>query len=153
LIDDKTLLQADAAVIAGVLILLTILLTVKPFEKPKGRKQGILQALVAIGLTGLIALFSVSAITTFYEQTPQFAAGYAILGFFWLIGTIAAIVWVSVYRVKEPTFTGAGGRDVTNKSDKEWLAEFVAELRKKQLDKLADVLVEEIKKEHLEQEE
>lgn len=112
LIDDKTLLQADAAVIAGVLILLTILLTVKPFERPKGRKQGMLQALVAIGLTGLIALFSSSAITTFYEQTSQFAAGFAILGFFWLIGTIAAIVWVSVYRVKETTFTGAGGRDV-----------------------------------------
>lgn len=41
----------------------------------------------------------------------------------------------------------------TNKSDKEWLAEFVAELRRKKLDQVADVLVEEIKKEHLEQEE
>lgn len=41
----------------------------------------------------------------------------------------------------------------TNKSDKEWLVEFVAELRKKKLDKLADVLEEEIKNEHLDQKE
>jgi multisubunit Na+/H+ antiporter MnhB subunit len=103
LIDDKTLLQADATVIAGVLILLTILLTVKPYEKPKGRKQEVLRALVAIGLTGLIALFSSSAIAAFYESQIQVASNWAIFGFFWFIGVIAAIVWVSLYGVKEKT--------------------------------------------------
>jgi hypothetical protein len=103
------LLTADATVIAGVLILLTILLTVKPFEKPKGLKQKWLRWSVSAGLIGLIATFSVSAITTLDERTSQFAAGFAIAGFILLIAIIAAIVWVSVYGFKEATFTGGGG--------------------------------------------
>ena len=46
------------------------------------------------------------------------------------------------------SFTGSNGFVMTtdNKNDKEWLEAFVVELRKKKLDKLADVLVEEIKR-------
>ena len=76
MIDDKTLLQTDATVIAGVLILLTILLTVKPFEYPRGRQQGI---------------------------TPLH---WAVAGFGWLTGAIIAITLVSLFGVKEKTETG-----------------------------------------------
>jgi hypothetical protein len=39
----------------------------------------------------------------------------------------------------------------TDKNDKEWLNSFVEELRRKKMNKLADVLVEEIKKTEEEQ--
>jgi len=52
------------------------------------------------------------------------------------------------------TAAGSDGCVMTaDKSDLEWIKEFVAELRKKKLDKLADVLEEEIKNEHLDQKE
>lgn len=41
----------------------------------------------------------------------------------------------------------------TDKSDKEWLNSFVEELRRKKMDRIADALIEEIKKTEQEQNE
>jgi hypothetical protein len=119
LIDDKTLLQTDAMVIAGILILLTILLTVKPFEKPKGRKQRILRWLVVLAFIGPIWLFSISAIYTFYESVLEIAHFCAVLGFVWLMAAVGAIGWVFLVGVKEKTSTGGWGRDGALKDSKE----------------------------------
>jgi hypothetical protein len=88
-IDDNTLLQTDATVIAGVLVLLTIYsLRQQPSETSFQRGMNII---IAIAIVTVIVPFSVSAIMILSPDKDP-AAGVAYGGFLYLIVGIIFIV-------------------------------------------------------------
>ncbi|MDQ6864356.1 MAG: hypothetical protein M3044_11080 [Thermoproteota archaeon] len=102
-LDDNTLLQTDATVIAGVLILLTIY-SLKPRKSPESRRERALNFIVAGVLLTVIIPFSVSAMMIIYPDVEP-AAGATLGGFLYLMVGIVLIVVFSKIHIPERTET------------------------------------------------
>jgi hypothetical protein len=102
-IDDNTLLQTDATVIAGVLVLLTIYsLRQQPSDTTY---QRIINIVVAVAIVTTIVPFSVSAILILSPDKDP-AAGVAYGGFIYLIVGIILIVVVPRLGLGQTKVTG-----------------------------------------------
>jgi hypothetical protein len=104
-LDDNTLLQTDATVIAGVLILLTIY-SLKPGKSPESRRERFTNTFVAIAIVTVIIPFSVSAILILNPTYPGNAVQLMTAGFLYLIVGIVIIVLIPRLPIKEITETG-----------------------------------------------
>jgi hypothetical protein len=90
-IDYSILLEADAIVIAGILILLTIYsLKLKPSENPS---EKIINSVVAVAIVITIIPFSVSSILVLYQYQVS-AVDMAYAGFVYLIVGIVFIIGI-----------------------------------------------------------
>jgi hypothetical protein len=93
-IRGKDIIQTDAAIIAGILILLTIS-SFSPFEFPN-------RSMFVSLIIPAIALFSISAISILDKELARgkrFAKG----GFYWLIGFMIFLMVVNFINVTSPS--------------------------------------------------
>jgi hypothetical protein len=106
-VDNNTLLQVDATVIAGVLILLTIY-SLKPRivgKPPESRQARIMDFIIAVMIVTVIIPFSISAMMILGPDKEP-AAVVAWGGFIYLMLGIVLIVLFSRIRLREKTETG-----------------------------------------------
>jgi hypothetical protein len=93
-IRGKDIIQTDAAIIAGILILLTIS-SFSPFEFPN---RSVFVSLIIPA----IALFSISAISILDKKLAR-GKGFAKAGFYWLIGFMIFLMVVNFINVTSPS--------------------------------------------------
>jgi hypothetical protein len=93
-IRGKDIIQTDGAIIAGILILLTIS-SFSPFEFPN-------RSMFVSLITPAIMLFSVSALYII-EKKVVMGKRFAKAGFYWLIGFMIFLVIVNILNVISPT--------------------------------------------------
>ena len=93
-IRGKDIIQADAAIIAGILILLTIS-SFSPFEFPN-------RSMFVSLIIPAIALFSISALYVI-EKKLIMGKRFTKVGFYWLIGFMIFLMIVNVINVISPT--------------------------------------------------
>ena len=93
-IRGKDIIQADAAIIAGILILLTIS-SFSPFEFPN-------RSMFVSLIIPAIALFSISAISILDKNLAR-GKRFAKAGFFWLIGFMIFLMVVNFINVTSPS--------------------------------------------------
>ena len=89
----KDIIQADAAIIAGILILLTIS-SFSPFEFPN-------RSMFVSLIIPAIALFSISAISILDKKLVS-GKRFAKAGFYWLIGFMIFLMLVNLINVMSP---------------------------------------------------
>jgi hypothetical protein len=89
----KDIIQADAAIIAGILILLTIS-SFSPFEFPN-------RSMFISLIIPAIALFSISAISILDKKLVS-GKRFAKAGFYWLIGFMIFLMVVNLINVMSP---------------------------------------------------
>jgi hypothetical protein len=89
----KDILQADAAIIAGILILLTIS-SFSPFEFPN-------RSMFISLIIPAIALFSISAISIL-DKKLVLGKRFAMAGYYWLIGFMIFLMVVNFINVMSP---------------------------------------------------
>jgi hypothetical protein len=92
-IRGKDIIQADAAIIAGILILLTIS-SFSPFEFPN-------RSMFVSLIIPAIALFSISAISILDKKLVS-GKRFAKIGFYWLIGFMIFLMVVNFINVTSP---------------------------------------------------
>jgi hypothetical protein len=92
-IRGKDIIQADAAIIAGILILLTIS-SFSPFEFPN-------RSMFVSLIIPAIALFSISAISILDKKLAR-GKRFAKAGFYWLIGFMIFLMVVNFINVTSP---------------------------------------------------
>jgi hypothetical protein len=92
-ISGNDIIQTDAAIIAGILILLTIS-SFSPFEFPN-------RSMFVSLVIPAIALFSVSALTTI-DKKLVIGKRFAKAGFYWLIGFCIFLMIVNIINVTSP---------------------------------------------------
>jgi hypothetical protein len=92
-IKGKDIIQADAAIIAGILILLTIS-SFSPFEFPN-------RSMFVSLIIPAIALFSISAISILDKKLAR-GKRFAKAGFYWLIGFMIFLMVVNFINVTSP---------------------------------------------------
>ena len=92
-IRGKDIIQADAAIIAGILILLTIS-SFSPFEFPN-------RSMFVSLIIPAIALFSISAISILDKKLVS-GKRFAKIGFYWLIGFMIFLMVVNFINVMSP---------------------------------------------------
>jgi hypothetical protein len=92
-ISGNDIIQTDAAIIAGILILLTIS-SFSPFEFPN-------RSMFVSLVIPAIALFSVSALTTIDKKLVM-GKRFAKAGFYWLIGFCIFLMIVNIINVTSP---------------------------------------------------
>jgi hypothetical protein len=93
-ISGKDIIQTDAAIIAGILILLTIS-SFSPFEFPN---RSVFISLIIPA----IALFSGSALYII-EKRLMMGKRFAKAGFYWLIGFMIFLMIINIINVISPT--------------------------------------------------
>jgi|RhiMetdeSRZDD1v2_1073273.scaffolds.fasta_scaffold612554_3 hypothetical protein len=93
-IRGKDIIQADAAIIAGILILLTIS-SFSPFEFPN-------RSMFVSLIIPAIALFSISAISILDKNLAR-GKRFAKAGFYWLIGFMIFLMVVNFINVTSPS--------------------------------------------------
>lgn len=93
-IRGKDIIQADAAIIAGILILLTIS-SFSPFEFPN-------RSMFVSLIISAIALFSISAISILDKNLAR-GKRFAKAGFYWLIGFMIFLMVVNFINVTSPS--------------------------------------------------
>ena len=93
-IRGKDIIQADAAIIAGILILLTIS-SFSPFEFPN-------RSMFVSLIIPAIALFSISAISILDKNLAR-GKRFAKAGFYWLIGFMIFLMVVNIFNVTSPS--------------------------------------------------
>ena len=93
-IRGKDIIQTDAAIIAGILILLTIS-SFSPFEFPN-------RSMFVSLIIPAIALFSISALYVI-EKKLVMGKRFTKVGFYWLIGFMIFLMIVNVINVISPT--------------------------------------------------
>jgi hypothetical protein len=93
-IRGKDIIQTDGAIIAGILILLTIS-SFSPFEFPN-------RSMFVSLIIPAIILFSVSALYII-EKKVVMGKRFAKAGFYWLIGFMIFLVIVNILNVISPT--------------------------------------------------
>jgi hypothetical protein len=93
-IRGKDIIQTDAAIIAGILILLTIS-SFSPFEFPN-------RSMFVSLIIPAIALFSISAISIL-DKKPARGKRFAKAGFYWLIGFMIFLMVVNFINVTSPS--------------------------------------------------
>jgi hypothetical protein len=103
-IDDNTLLQTDATVIAGILVLLTIY-TLRPRHSPESREKWIMDHTQTI-VMGSVVPFCVSAIIILNNASPGLAVAFTTVGFIYLVVGILAIILIPRLPIQEKTETG-----------------------------------------------
>jgi peptidoglycan biosynthesis protein MviN/MurJ (putative lipid II flippase) len=104
-LDYNSLLQANATVIAGILILLTIY-SLKPRRSPESRREVRINQGIASVIISVIVPFCASSIMIITNQELGLAAPVAVLGFVYLIFGIIVIVLMPTIRFPEKTQTG-----------------------------------------------
>jgi hypothetical protein len=92
-ISSKDIIQTDAAIIAGILILLTIS-SFSPFEFPN-------RSMFVSLIIPAIALFSVSALCII-EKKLIIGKRFAKAGFYWLIGFMIFLMIVNIINMTSP---------------------------------------------------
>ena len=112
-ISGKDIIQTDAAIIAGILILLTIS-SFSPFEFPN-------RSMFVSLIIPAIALFSVSALCVIEKRLimgKRFAEAEA--GFYWLIGFMIFLMIVNIINItypaiwQDPTFEKIASSNVSS---------------------------------------
>jgi hypothetical protein len=93
-ISGKDIIQTDGAIIAGILILLTIS-SFSPFEFPN-------RSMFVSLIIPAIMLFSVSALYII-ERKVVMGKRFAKAGFYWLIGFMIFLMIVNILNVMSPT--------------------------------------------------
>jgi hypothetical protein len=93
-ISGKDIIQTDGAIIAGILILLTIS-SFSPFEFPN-------RSMFVSLIIPAIMLFSVSALYII-ERKVVMGKRFAKAGFYWLIGFMIFLMIVNILNVISPT--------------------------------------------------
>lgn len=93
-IRGKDIIQTDAAIIAGILILLTIS-SFSPFEFPN-------RSMFVSLIIPAIALFSISAISILDKKLAR-GKRFAKAGFYWLIGFMIFLLVVNFINVTSPS--------------------------------------------------
>jgi hypothetical protein len=93
-IRGKDIIQTDAAIIAGILILLTIS-SFSPFEFPN-------RSMFVSLIIPAIALFSISAISILDKKLAR-GKRFAKAGFYWLIGFTIFLMVVNFINVTSPS--------------------------------------------------
>ena len=93
-IRGKDIIQTDGAIIAGILILLTIS-SFSPFEFPN-------RSMFVSLIIPAIMLFSVSALYII-EKKVVMGKRFAKAGFYWLIGFMIFLMLVNILNVMSPT--------------------------------------------------
>lgn len=93
-ISGKDIIQTDGAIIAGILILLTIS-SFSPFEFPN-------RSMFVSLIIPAIMLFSVSALYII-EKKVVMGKRFAKAGFYWLIGFMIFLMIVNILNVMSPT--------------------------------------------------
>lgn len=93
-IRGKDIIQADAAIIAGILILLTIS-SFSPFEFPN-------RSMFVSLIIPAIALFSISTISILDKNLAR-GKRFAKAGFYWLIGFMIFLMVVNFINVTSPS--------------------------------------------------
>ena len=93
-IRGKDIIQTDGAIIAGILILLTIS-SFSPFEFPN-------RSMFVSLIIPAIMLFSVSALYII-EKKVVMGKRFAKAGFYWLIGFMIFLMIVNILNVMSPT--------------------------------------------------
>lgn len=93
-ISGKDIIQTDAAIIAGILILLTIS-SFSPFEFPN-------RSMFVSLIIPAIALFSISALCII-EKKLVMGKRFAKAGFYWLIGFMIFLMIVNIINMTSPT--------------------------------------------------
>jgi hypothetical protein len=93
-ISGKDIIQTDGAIIAGILILLTIS-SFSPFEFPN-------RSMFVSLIIPAIMLFSVSALYII-EKKIVMGKRFAKAGFYWLIGFMIFLMIVNILNVMSPT--------------------------------------------------
>lgn|SRR5687768_8933752 len=93
-IRGKDIIQTDAAIIAGILILLTIS-SFSPFEFPN-------RSMFVTFIIPAIALFSISAISILDKKLAR-GKRFAKAGFYWLIGFMIFLMVVNFINVISPS--------------------------------------------------
>jgi hypothetical protein len=93
-IRGKDIIQTDGAIIAGILILLTIS-SFSPFEFPN-------RSMFVSLIIPAIMLFSVSALYII-EKKVGMGKRFAKAGFYWLIGFMIFLMIVNILNVRSPT--------------------------------------------------
>ena len=92
-ISGKDIIQTDAAIIAGILILLTIS-SFSPFEFPN-------RSMFVSLIIPAIALFSVSALNIIDKKLVM-GKRFAKAGFYWLIGFMIFLAIVNIINITSP---------------------------------------------------
>ena len=92
-ISGKDIIQTDAAIIAGILILLTIS-SFSPFEFPN-------RSMFVSLIIPAIALFSISALCII-EKKLIMGKRFAKAGFYWLIGFMIFLMIVNIINMTSP---------------------------------------------------
>ena len=109
-ISGKDIIQTDAAIIAGILILLTIS-SFSPFEFPN-------RSMFVSLIIPAIALFSVSALFII-EKKLIMGKRFAKAGFYWLIGFMIFLMIVNIINItypaiwQDPTFEKIASSNVS----------------------------------------
>jgi hypothetical protein len=109
-ISGKDIIQTDAAIIAGILILLTIS-SFSPFEFPN-------RSMFVSLIIPAIALFSVSALFII-EKKLIMGKRFAKAGFYWLIGFMIFLMIVNIINMiypaiwQDPTFEKIASSNVS----------------------------------------
>lgn len=93
-IRGKDIIQTDAAIIAGILILLTIS-SFSPFEFPN-------RSMFVSLIIPAIALFSISAISILDKKLAR-GKRFAKAGFYWLIGFMIFLIVINFINVASPS--------------------------------------------------
>ena len=93
-IRGKDIIQTDAAIIAGILILLTIS-SFSPFEFPN-------RSMFVSLIIPAIALFSISAISILDKKLAR-GKRFTKVGFYWLIGFMIFLMVVNFINVTSPS--------------------------------------------------
>jgi hypothetical protein len=93
-ISGKDIIQTDGAIIAGILILLTIS-SFSPFEFPN-------RSMFVSLIIPAIMLFSVSALYII-ERKVVMGKRFANAGFYWLIGFMIFLMLINILNVMSPT--------------------------------------------------
>jgi hypothetical protein len=110
-ISGKDIIQTDAAIIAGILILLTIS-SFSPFEFPN-------RSMFVSLIIPAIALFSVSALNIIDKKLVM-GKRFAKVGFYWLIGFMIFLAIVNIINItfpgvwQNPSFEKIASSNVSN---------------------------------------
>jgi uncharacterized membrane protein len=110
-ISGKDIIQTDAAIIAGILILLTIS-SFSPFEFPN-------RSMFVTLIVPAIALFSISALSIIDKKLTT-GKRFAKAGFYWLIGFVIFLIIVNIMNIispgiwQDPAFEKIASSNVSN---------------------------------------
>ena len=99
-IETKDILQADAAIIAGVIVLLTI----TQLFGGAGRAANLRRGRFVISVLLSVSIFSISASFALFEQIEP-SKNIMMLGFITLLITVGMVLWILIQPMEERRFS------------------------------------------------